>query len=95
MGCITNQVYLFFGTPAKDEATAMRTLEFTRAHADRIDNLNLAIFNLPAHSREAASLDTIDFYEGDRSLYREFAHPCGWGRKRVRPFLSKVFKGPS
>jgi radical SAM superfamily enzyme YgiQ (UPF0313 family) len=89
---IATYVYLLFGTPAEDEAAAMRTLDFTCAHADGIDFLNLAVFNLPIHSREAASLDTMDFYEGDLSLYQEFAHPRGWGRNRVRPFLSKVFK---
>jgi hypothetical protein len=89
---IATYVYLLFGTPAEDEDAAMRTLDFTRAQAGNIDFLNLAIFNLPAHSREAATLDTMDFYQGDLSLYREFAHPRGWDRSRVRPFLSKVFK---
>jgi len=89
---IATYVYLLFGTPAEDEAAARRTLAFTADHADCIDFLNLAIFNLPAHGSEAGMLDTVDFYAGDLSLYREFAHPKGWGRSRVRPFLSKVFK---
>jgi radical SAM superfamily enzyme YgiQ (UPF0313 family) len=89
---IAAYVYLLFGTPAEDEAAAMRTLDFTCAHADSIDFLNLAIFNLPAHSRGAATFDTTDFYDGDLSLYQEFLHPSGWDRNRVRPFLSKVFK---
>ncbi len=89
---IATYVYLLFGTPTEDQAAAMRTLEFTCAHADSIDFLNLAIFNLPAHSREAATLDTTDFYDGDLSLYQAFRHPSGWHRNRVRPFLSKVFK---
>jgi hypothetical protein len=89
---IATYVYLLFGTPAEDEAAARRTLAFTVDHADCIDFLNLAIFNLPAHGSEADRLDTTDFYAGDLSLYREFAHPGGWGRSRVRPFLSKVFK---
>jgi len=89
---IATYVYLLFGTPAEDEAAALRTLAFTVDHADCIDFLNLAIFNLPAHGSAAAALDTTDFYAGDLSLYREFVHPKGWGRSRVRPFLSKVFK---
>ena len=89
---IATYVYLLFGTPAEDEAAAERTLAFTLAHASSIDFLNLAIFNLPAHGSEAGMLDTADFYAGDLSLYREFVHPKGWGRSRVRPFLSKVFK---
>ncbi|BBO78232.1 radical SAM protein [Desulfosarcina widdelii] len=89
---IATYVYLLFGTPAEDEAAALRTLAFTVDHADCIDFLNLAIFNLPAHGSEAGRLDTADFYAGDLSLYREFLHPKGWGRSRVRPFLSKVFK---
>jgi hypothetical protein len=64
-------------------------------HAASIDFLNLAIFNLPAYSREAGGLDTVDFYEGDLSLYREFIHPKGWSRDRVRRFLSKTFKKPA
>ncbi|WP_319523667.1 radical SAM protein [Breoghania sp.] len=89
---IATYVYLLFGTPAEDEAAARRTLAFTRDHAECIDFLNLAIFNLPAHGSEADTLETADFYAGDLSLYREFVHPKGWDRSRVRPFLSKAFK---
>ena len=92
---IATYVYLLFGTPAENEKSAGRTLAFTLAHASSIDFLNLAIFNLPAYSREAHGLDTMDFYDGDLSLYREFTHPQGWSRDRVRRFLSKVFKRPA
>ncbi|WP_246804347.1 radical SAM protein [Desulfosarcina cetonica] len=92
---IATYVYLLFGTPAEDEAAAERTLDFTLAHAGCIDFLNLAIFNLPAHSREAAGLSTLDFYAGDLSLYREFTHPRGWNRDRVRRFLAGWFKRPA
>lgn len=92
---ITTYAYLLFGTPAEDETSALKTLDFTLRHAACIDFLNLAIFNLPAAGREAASLDTGDFYKGDLSLYREFTHPRGWGRSRVRHFLNHVFKKPA
>ena len=92
---IATYVYLLFGTPAEDEAAARKTLDFTLAHASFIDFLNLAIFNLPAYSEEASGLDTVDFYEGDLSLYREFIHPVGWSRNRVRRFLSGTFKKPA
>jgi radical SAM superfamily enzyme YgiQ (UPF0313 family) len=92
---IATYVYLLFGTPAEDERSAAKTLEFTLAHAPSIDFLNLAIFNLPAYSQEAGGLDTVDFYEGDLSLYREFVHPQGWSRDRVRRFLSTAFKRPA
>ena len=92
---IATYVYLLFGTPAEDEHSAAKTLDFTLGHASFIDFLNLAIFNLPAYSDEADSLDTMDFYEGDLSLYREFIHPMGWSRERVRRFLSKAFKRPA
>ena len=92
---IATYVYLLFGTPPENETRARRTLNFTLRHAASIDYLNLAIFNLPAHSDEAGGLDTLDFYEGDLSLYREFNHPQGWNRDRVRRFLSKTFKKPS
>lgn len=92
---IATYVYLLFGTPAENEASARKTLDFTLAHASSIDFLNLAIFNLPAYSSEAGNLNTEDFYEGDLSLYREFTHPRGWSRDRVRRFLSKEFKKPA
>jgi hypothetical protein len=89
---IATYVYLLFGTPAEDERSATKTLDFTLDHASCIDFLNLAIFNLPAYSDEAWGLDTVDFYEGDLSLYRQFIHPRGWSRDQVRRFLSKTFK---
>ena len=92
---IATYVYLLFGTPAENEASARKTLDFSLAHASSIDFLNLAIFNLPAYSSDAGSLHTEDFYAGDLSLYREFTHPRGWGRDRVRRFLSKTFKKPA
>jgi hypothetical protein len=92
---IATYMYLLFGTPAENEKSARMTLDFTLAHASSIDFLNLAIFNLPAYGDEAGGLDTVDFYEGDLSLYREFIHPKGWSRDRVRRFLSKTFKRPA
>jgi hypothetical protein len=86
--------YLLFGTPAETEAAARRTLDWTLAHSDCIDFLNLAVFNLPAYSPEALSLKTRNFYPGDLSLYADFEHPQGWQRRRVRRFLEGVFKNP-
>jgi hypothetical protein len=91
---IATYVYLLFGTPTETEARARRTLDFTLAHAEAINFLNLAIFNLPAYSAEAQSLETLPFYEGDLSLYREFVHPAGWSRNAVRRFLAREFKKP-
>ena len=92
---IATYVYLLFGTPDETEARARRTLDFTLAHAEAIDFLNLAIFNLPAYGEEARALDTLPFYAGDLSLYREFAHPKGWNRDAVRRFLSREFRKPA
>jgi len=92
---IATYVYLLFGTPSETVDRARKTLAFTRDHAAAIDFLNLAIFNLPAYSDEAAALQTVSFYEGDLSLYREFVHPAGWQRDQVRRFLSKEFKKPA
>jgi len=89
---IGTYVYLLFGTPAEDLEAARRTLAFTAAHAGAIDFLNLAVFNLPAGSPEARTLETVDFYAGDLSLYKEFRHPRGWQRDRVRRFLAKEFQ---
>jgi radical SAM superfamily enzyme YgiQ (UPF0313 family) len=89
---IGTYVYLLFGTPSETQAKAHRTLDFTARHSDCIDFLNLAIFNLPAGSPDAAALDTESFYEGDLSLYCDFQHPEGWSRMKVRRFLDREFR---
>jgi hypothetical protein len=89
---IATYVYLLFGTPAETPEAARRTLAFTADHAEEISFLNLAIFNLPASAAETETLDTGEFYDGDLSLYRRFAHPGGWDRGEVRWFLEKEFR---
>ncbi|MCE5265411.1 MAG: radical SAM protein [Deltaproteobacteria bacterium] len=89
---IATYVYLLFGTPAENREAALRTLAFTVEHAELIDYLNLAIFNLPAWGPEGERLDTGEFYEGDLSLYRPFIHPEGWSRAETRRFLEREFK---
>ncbi len=89
---IAAYVYLLFGTPAENADAAKRTLSFVEAHADAIDFLNLAIFNLPVDSPEAKMVASGEFYEGDLSLYRPFVHPQGWSRREVRRFLDAEFK---
>ena len=84
-------LYVLFGTPAETRDAARRTRDFVASHADRIDFLNVALFNLPAASAEAPRLATRAFYEGDLSLYREFAHPSGWNRDVVRAFVADEF----
>jgi hypothetical protein len=84
-------VYLLFGTPAETESEALLTLEFVRTHWQAISYLNLAIFNMPVCSPEAADLKNR-FSEGDLSLYCDFVHPRGWDRKAVRSFLQKRFR---
>jgi radical SAM superfamily enzyme YgiQ (UPF0313 family) len=89
---IAAYVYLLFGTPEETEAEARKTLKFTVRHADAIDFLNLAVFNMPICSQEVKGYDTEKFYEGDLSLYTGFTHPRGWDRNVVRRFLDKEFK---
>ena len=89
---IATYVYFLFGTPAEDLEAAERTLEFTVKHSDAIDFLNLAIFNMPVHSKESEQFEAKDFYEGDLSLYKNFVHPQGWHRSAVRHFLDRKFK---
>ncbi|MCX8022438.1 MAG: radical SAM protein [Syntrophorhabdaceae bacterium] len=89
---IGTYVYLLFGTPWETEDKARETLDFVVEHERFIDFLNLAIFNLPVNSGEAEGIYTDDFYEGDLTLYKDFKHPKGWGRKEVRSFLDNVFK---
>ena len=89
---ISTYAYLLFGTPAETPESARKTLDFTLKHADEIGFLNLAVFNLPAYSEEAKGLETVEFYEGDLSLYSEFVHPKGWNRDLVRRFIAKEFR---
>jgi radical SAM superfamily enzyme YgiQ (UPF0313 family) len=89
---IASYVYLLFGTPAEDRLAAERTLAFTVEHSDRIDFLNLAVFNLPVNSPDASDMPTRDFYTGDLSFYQDFDHPRGWDRSRVRNFVEKEFR---
>ncbi len=89
---IASYVYLLFGTPHESQEEARSTLSFTVKHHDAITYLNLAIFNMPVCSHEAADLEIDRFYQGDLSLYNSFDHPRGWDRKQVRMFLDREFK---
>lgn len=85
-------VYLLFGTPAETIEAARRTLEFTARHAENINFLNLAIFNMPIGIPDADRFETGSFYDGDLSLYTDFRHPEGWNRREVRLFLDREFR---
>lgn len=89
---ITTYVYLLFGTPTESLTEARRTLDFTVQHSSAITFLNLAIFNMPLTSPDAAELSISNFYEGDLSLYTDFNHPRGWQRQEIRRFLDREFK---
>lgn len=89
---IAAYVYLLFGTPSESACEARSTLEFTVRHAQHIDFLNLAIFNLPLAGRGRTGLEIVPHSEGDLSLYAGFRHPRGWDRGRVRNFLDREFK---
>lgn len=88
---IGTYVYLLFGTPWEDERSARKTLDFVADHKDLIGFLNLAVFNLPRNSPDAAGLETRSFYGGDLSFYTGFVHPAGWDRKKVRRFIDREF----
>ena len=85
-------IYVLFGTPSENRDAALVTRDFVALHSACIDFLNVAVFNMPATSEEAAALQTRPFYEGDLSLYREFEHPSGWNRDGVRSFLARDFE---
>ena len=89
---VATYVYVLFGTPAEDHFRARQTLDFIVQHHQAIGFLNLAIFNLPVNSPDSRNMETEDFYEGDLSLYRQFRHPLGWHRKKVRQFLDQELK---
>lgn len=89
---IATYAYFLFGTPSESEDAARRTLDFVVCHHAYIDFLNLAIFNMPVNSPDAARFGTAPHYDGDLSLYTGFSHPKGWDRARVRSFLEREFK---
>jgi hypothetical protein len=89
---IATYVYLLFGTPYESLAEARKTLQFTASHSDEIGFLNLAVFNMPVCGEWSEEFETSSFYEGDLSLYTDFSHPKGWGRRQVRDFLENEFK---
>lgn len=89
---IMTYVYLLFGTPGESLDEARQTLEYVTEHYQQITFLNLAIFNLPAGSQQSNSLEINEFYDGDLSIYSDFKHPRGWGRKEIRRFLESEFK---
>ena len=84
--------YFLFGTPPENVESAQKTMDFICRHSELLTFLNLAIFNLPVTSREAAHLRTEDFYEGDLSLYKNFRHPQNWNRSQVRHFVERSLK---
>ena len=89
---IATYVYLLFGTPWETETEARKTLEFVGRHSNEINFLNLALFNMPCYGPEVREVETNKFYEGDLTLYTNFSHPKGWGRKPVRQFLDNEFR---
>ncbi len=89
---IGTYLYLLFGTPDEGPGEARHTLEYVARHHMYIDYLNLSLFNLPAYGPDATGLDTENFYDGDLTLYRQFRHPRGWDRGRVRRFLDGEFR---
>ncbi len=89
---IATYVYLLFGTPPETLEAALNTRDFVLQNASSIGFLNLAIFNLPIDSEDGAGLKRKKFYDGDLSLYADFEHPSGWGRRQVRHFLDREFK---
>ncbi len=89
---IATYVYLLFGTPEESIEAARETLAFTAGHHHCITFLNLAIFNLPVGSPEAAGLEITGRHTDDLSLYHDFRHPLGWNRREIRLFLDREFK---
>jgi len=89
---IATYIYLLFGTPGESLTEARKTLAFVREHHAGIHFLNLAIFNLPVGSPETRELNIRNFYAGDLSIYRDFHHPRGWDRQKIRRFLDSELK---
>ncbi|HOK05688.1 MAG TPA: radical SAM protein [Syntrophales bacterium] len=88
---IGTYVYLLFGTPPEGREDAEKTLSFVAENALYIDYINVALFNLPRGTADEG-LETRPFSDDDLSLYEDFVHPRGWGRREVRLFLDRVFR---
>ena len=91
---IATYVYFLFGTPYETEGSCHKTFEFMVKNSQWMDFLNLAIFNLPMHSKEASQLKIYPFYEGDLSLYVNFDHPFGLSRSNIRQLLKQIKSHP-
>jgi radical SAM superfamily enzyme YgiQ (UPF0313 family) len=89
---IATYVYLIFGTPAENLNRARKTLEFVALQSKYIDFLNLAVFNMPVCGADSYDFETRRFSDGDLSLYTDFSHPEGWGRRQVKQFLDTEFR---
>ncbi|MDC7235634.1 MAG: hypothetical protein PQJ58_20595 [Spirochaetales bacterium] len=86
-------VYVMFGTSTEDRSKALRTRDFLLENRNHIDFINAAVFSMPAGSRELEALPSRPFYKGDLSLYRDFEHPLGFGRREVREFMTRDLQG--
>jgi hypothetical protein len=86
-------VYVMFGTAVEDRDAALRTRDFVLEQRGNIDFINAAVFSMPVMSRELQDLESRNFYAGELSLYRDFTHPLGFGRRQVREFMSRDFQG--
>ena len=89
---IGTYVYVMFGSTAEDRDRALKTRDFIVENREGIGFLNAAVFSMPIMSGELDGLNSSSFYEGDLSLYRDFEHPLGFGRRQVREFLSRDFQ---
>ncbi len=89
---ILTYVYIMFGTPAENKTSALKTKDFIEEHSEFISFLNVSIFNMPIGSHENELVDSMEFYEGDLAIYRNFNHPEGWSRGMIRQFIEKDFR---
>jgi len=85
-------VYIMFGTAVEDRDAALRTRDFVLENRESINFINAAVFSMPVMSRELQDLESRNFYEGELSLYKDFTHPRGFGRRQVREFMRKDFQ---
>jgi len=85
-------IYIMFGTPSENRDSAYRTRDFIQKHSNSISFLNASIFNMPIASIESKGLKSMDFYDGDLAIYKNFNHPDLWSRGEIRNFLDNDFR---
>jgi hypothetical protein len=94
---IRTYLYLLFGLPKETHAERMSTLEFVLRNSDKVDFLNLSMFNLPRFCELNERADEFDIEpedfpaDGSIRLYWRFTCSGSSPREEARRFIKETF----